>query len=372
MRLFCIKPQIHKYDSFTGFASDFNPGEEDLIVSHEFIYDPYIKPLCLKSGFIFQEKYGAGEPSDEMIDDMLKDMGDVRYKRIIAVGGGSVIDIAKLMALKNMGNCLSLFEKRVQPVKERELILIPTTCGTGSEVTNISIAGIKERHIKMGLAADAMYADHAVLIPELLRGLPYKFFVSSSIDALIHAFESFVSPKSNSYTELYSTYAINMILKGYMRIVKYGEEYRYNMLESFLTASNFAGIAFSNTGVGAVHALSYPLGGSCHVPHGEANYQFFTRVFRMYERLKPDGKIKQLKEIILKTLGAAGADDVFEALEQLTGRLLPKNRLRDYGMRKQEIEMFTDNVIATQQRLLANNYVTLSRTHILNIYEDLY
>ncbi len=111
----------------------------------------------------------------------------------------------------------------------------------------------------MGLGTDELFADHAVLIPELVKGLPYRFFVASSIDALIHAIESYVSPKANPYTEVFSVKAMELILKGYMQIIEKGEEYRKEIIEEFVIGSNYAGIAFGNTGVGAVHALSYPL-----------------------------------------------------------------------------------------------------------------
>ena len=302
MKNFALKPQIHSFEKFKDFADEFKIGEGDLVLTHEFIYEPFMKELNLKADFIFQEKYGTGEPSDEMIDKIFADLPKKEIKRIIAVGGGTVIDISKLFVFKDAKNTLDLFEKRVPFVRDKELIIVPTTCGTGSEVTNISIAEIKSKGTIMGLATDELLADYAVLIPELIKGLPYKFFVASSIDALIHAVESYVSPKSNLFTEIFAVKAIEMIMNGYMAILEKGEEYRFELLEDFAIASNFAGIAFGNTGVGAVHAMSYPLGGTYHVPHGEANYQFFTEVFKTYNKKKPDGKIKEINEILARIL----------------------------------------------------------------------
>jgi 4-hydroxybutyrate dehydrogenase len=303
MKLLSVRPQVYKFNIFADFAKEFSIGKGDLLLTNEFIYEPYMKGLNLDCDYVFQEKYGMGEPSDDMINQILKAMGDKEYKRIIAVGSGTVIDIAKILALKGIKTALDAFEKRVPLAKDKELVIVPTTCGTGSEVTNISIAEIKEKHTKMGLALDEMYADSAVLIPELLKSLPYKFFVYSSIDALIHAIESYVSPKSNCYTELYSVAAINMIIKGYQNIIEKGPESRFDIMEDFLIASNYAGIAFGNTGVGAVHALSYPLGGGYHVPHGEANYQFFTEVFKKYNSKNPSGKIQRINAVLAAALG---------------------------------------------------------------------
>lgn len=372
MKLISIKPQIFKFNEFKDFAEEFKIDEKDLIFTHQFIYEPFMKSLNLTSDFLFQEKYGMGEPSDEMINKIIQTIGKKQYKRIIAIGGGTIIDIAKLLVLKDAKYAIDIFEKRIPFIKERELVIVPTTCGTGSEVTNISIAEMKEKKTKMGLAVDEISADYAVLIPELVKSLPYKFFVCSSIDALIHAVESYVSPKSTCYTELFSLKAISMILNGYLKMIEKGQDYRFEIMEDFLVASNYAGIAFANTGVGAVHALSYPLGGNYHVPHGEANYQFFTEVFKTYNKLNPSGKIKELNKILSDILGTQNNSGVYDALEGVLNKLLSKKNLKEFGMKKEEIEVFTDSVIAMHQRLLVNNYVPLSREQMLNIYEKLF
>jgi 4-hydroxybutyrate dehydrogenase len=372
MKVLQVKPQIHQFNYVKEFTGFFNVGAGDLILTHEFLYTPYLEELHLAADFLFQEKYGVGEPSDEMIDAIIQAIGGKEYKRIIAIGGGTVIDIAKLLIIKDAKQALDLFEKKIALIKNRELILVPTTCGTGSEVTNISIAEIKSKHTKMGLAADELYADHAVLIPELVRGLPYKFFVTSSIDALIHGIEAFVSPKSNAFTELFSLKAIETIIKGYQQIIVLGPEYRLNILPDFAFGSTWAGIAFANAGVGAVHALSYPLGANYHVPHGEANYQFFIEVFRTYNNKQPNGKIKDLNEFLSRILELNDASCVYDKLSQLLDQLLNRKPLHEYGMKKEEIEIFTDNVISGQQRLLVNNYVPLTRNEIRDIFQALY
>lgn len=371
MELLKLNTKMHKFEGFKQFAEDFQIKKTDLVLTNGFLYEPFMKDLGLEANFIMQEKYGVGEPSDEMMNAILEDAKKQEFDRIIAIGGGSVIDIAKVLVLKGLDNVVDAFEKKIDLIKEKELVIVPTTCGTGSEVTNISIAEIKSKNTKMGLAVDQLYPDHAVLIPEFLKGLPYKFYVYSSIDALIHAIESHVSPKSNPYTKLYSLKAIEMIFDIYMGIIENGEDYRMERLEEILVASNYAGIAFGNTGVGAVHALSYPLGGMYHVPHGEANYQFFTEVFKVYNKKNPNGSIKEVNQILASILGV-DEDSVYDKVEEVLGKLLSKNELKTYGMKEEEIESFADSVLVGQQRLLANNYVPLSREEIVGIYKNLY
>lgn len=370
MQELMLKPTIYKYDTAKEFAEEFKVGKGDLVITNEYIYNPYFGDLDLGCDVIFQEKYGAGEPSDDMVEAIYKDIHG-EHKRIIAIGGGTVIDISKLFALQTVSPVLDLYDGKIPPVKDKELVLIPTTCGTGSEVTNISILALNSRGTKKGLAVDQMYADSAVLIPQLLEGLPFGVFATSSIDALIHAIESSLSPKGNETTRLLGYQAISMILKGYMEIAEKGKEARIPLLSQFLMASNYAGIAFGNAGCAAVHALSYPLGATYHVAHGESNYAMFTGVMKNYMELKSDGEIEVLNKYIAHILGCDPAN-VYEELEKLLNVMIQKKPLHEYGMKEEEIEEFADSVLENQQRLLANNFVPLDRDRIVKIYRELY
>lgn len=371
MKLLQVVPQIYKFDTVKEFAEIFKLGKGDLVITNRFLYDRFLKDYKNTIQAVFQEEYGLGEPSDEMIDNIMKDLGCSKYDRVVAVGGGTVIDIAKLLRLKRPRKSIDLFQGTVPLVKEKKLVIIPTTCGTGSEVTNVSVAELKSEHIKKGIAGDELYADYAVLIPEIVRELPYKFFATSSIDALIHASESYLSPKASQYTEIFSVKAINLILKGYIQMLKKGKDYRKDIIEDFVLGSNYAGIAFGNAGCGAVHALSYPIGGNYHVPHGEANYLFFTEVLKTYDRRMPAGKIREFNGIVAEILSCS-EKDVYDELERVLDDVMERKPLEEYGMKQEEIEGFAGDVIKGQQRLLANNYVPFSTEDIINIYRKLY
>lgn len=370
MTQFAVKPMIQQCGICREFAEAYQLGPHDLILTNDFLYQPYFGALNLSCPVLFQEKYGLGEPTDEMVEAIYRDMPQ-DVTRIIAVGGGAVLDIAKILTLKHVSPILDLYDGKLPLEKGKDLVLVPTTCGTGSEVTNISILALLSRNTKKGLAADCMYADQAVLIPELLQGLPFPVFATSSIDALIHAIESSLSPKANDFTKLFGYQAIEMILKGYMAIRDGGPDARLPLLPQFLLASNFAGIAFGNAGCAAVHALSYPLGAVYHVPHGESNYAMFTGVMQKYLSIKSDGAIAELNAFMADILGCAPAA-VYDTLESLLSNLLPKKALHEYGMKESELDTFTDSVLENQQRLLQNNFVPLSREQIYDIYRRLY
>lgn len=374
MQALKIKPTIYYFDTFEVFQQEFQLGKGDILVTNQWIYEPYIKPLGLDIPVIFQEKYGKGEPSDEMIDAMARDVRQYEYVRMIALGGGTIVDICKILCLELPEKSMDIFMGNVLPVKKKELVIIPTTCGTGSEVTNVAVAAINELNIKKGFASEETFADAAVLIPESMAGLPDYVFATSSIDALVHASESYLSPKATMFTEMYSLKAVEMIVKGYMQIVKNGGncgENRKGLLKDFCLAATYAGIAFGNAGCGAVHALSYSIGGAFHVPHGEANYQFFTEVFQMYLKKQPKGKIETLNNLYAEILGCDKAK-VYDALSDLLDQIIVKKPLREYGMVPAQIEDFTKSTVEQQQRLLGNNYVPLSDDELKEIFRNLY
>ena len=365
-----LVPTIYQYDTAAEFAEAFRLGAGDLVLTNKRLYQQVFAELNLGCFVLFREDYGKGEPSDEMAEAIAKDI-PAEAKRIVAIGDGSILDLAKLYALRQTLPILDLFDGKIPVVKEKELILVPTTCGTGSEVTNISILALLGRGTKKGLAHDGLYADAAVLVPELLTDLPMSVFATSSIDALIHAIESSLSPKGNECTRMFGYQAIRMILNGYKQIRGQGPEARGSLLKDFLLASNYAGIAFGNAGCAAVHALSYPLGAKYHVAHGESNYAMFTGVMKNYMELRQDGEIAVMNRYLADILECDAAH-VYEELEKLLNVLIPKKALREYGVTEQDLEEFTDSVLENQQRLLANNFVPFDRSRIYKIYRELY
>ena len=306
-----------------------------------------------------------------MVDAILAEMNKFDCKRIIAVGGGTIIDIAKIMCLEGATDTDSLYDRK-ELIKEKTLIIIPTTCGTGSEVTNIAVVNRTRKGTKMGLTSPNMYADYAVLIPEFLKTLPYYVFATSSIDALIHAVESYLGPYSTSYTEMFAVQAIKDIIGGYCRIALNGQDARFADTHTYLKASNYAGIAFGNNGCGAVHAMSYALGGKYHVPHGESNYEFFTDVLKKYYEKQPVGKIQDIMDLISDTCKAnefTAEGNGIEVLEALLAKVLPKKAMHEFGAVQEDIRPFAESTIANQQRLLRNNYVELTVDEVESIYQ---
>ncbi|MGI6182117.1 MAG: 4-hydroxybutyrate dehydrogenase [Agathobaculum sp.] len=361
-----IAPTIYKFSNFGDFAEEFKLGERDVVLTNEFIYKPFMEELGLKSQFVFQEKFGAGEPSEAMIETMYEAIPYESYDRVIAVGGGAIMDLCKLLGCKRPASVHELYFKREPVVHEKEVIAIPTTCGTGSEVTNISVAIVKDEkdgkltggETKLGLVSDDIIPNKVCLIPDLLKTLPYRPFASSAIDALIHATESFLSPHRKTTTsEMFSVKAMEMILEGFRRIGENGPDARLDYLDEYVTASLYAGVAFLKAGCATVHGMSFPLGGTYHVPHGESNYALFGKILEIYDEKNPDGEIMRFKELIARITGCE-VKDAIPYLNGLLEKVLPLKPLHEYGFKEEDIKGFAESVEANQQRLITNSYIT--------------
>ena len=371
MKQLNLETRIFKFDNCKTFAKEINLGAGDLLFTSARTYKKHFKDLNIPIDVMFREEYGTGEPTDVMVDAIIAAVSKKQFKRMIAVGGGSVLDIAKVLALSNGKGVDDLYADMANLEKTCELVIVPTTCGTGTEVTNISILNRTRLNTKMGMVGPALYADYAVLIPELVANLPLDVFATSSIDALVHAVESSLSPKATPFSKLFGYKAIEMIIKGYKRMQAEGLEARESLLEDFLVASTYAGLAFGTAGCAAVHAMSYPLGGKYHVPHGESNYAMFTGVLNRYMGIKTDGEIAVLNGMLAGLLGC-DTKDVYTELESLLNQILPKKALKAYGVSLQDIEDFTEIVMTKQQRLMGNNFVTLTAEDVRSIYQSLY
>lgn len=368
MNLFNYHGKINQFERLNQALQGLKMSKKDLIFTSKRIKNNY---NCIEGYQILcHDNFGQGEPSDEKINLIRKELNHFSFDRIIAIGGGSVMDIAKILILKGHEDTQLYFEKKVPLIKEKNLVCIPTTCGTGSEVTQITIAYIKDLKTKLGLSHPSLLPDEAILVPELLKNIPFTIYMHSGIDALIHSIEAYLSPKATTYTDLLATKGIKMILKTFNGLHSNDKSPAYYQPKDMLIASNLSGLAFGNAGVGAIHALSYPLGGRYHVPHGESNYLFLDAILNIYLKKKPAGKISSLLEIFSESLKVS-KDTAVKSLKNLLEELLPVKPLSSYGMVNDDIEIFSQLVINTQQRLLVNNYVKISQNEIKEIYKKL-
>ncbi|MCP3923239.1 MAG: iron-containing alcohol dehydrogenase [Desulfobacterales bacterium] len=241
-------------------------------------------PFMVKSGFISRiishlDRAGIchfvfdkvePDPSLETIKKGTVDLLNHKADLVIALGGGSAIDAAK--AIMYFG-CKALNDE-----KKPTLVAIPTTSGTGSEVTAISVVTDKENEIKIPLVDELMIPDMAILDARFTRTVPPQVTAATGMDVLTHAIEAYTSRGSNAFTNIYSEYAIKYVFRFLMRAYKNGDDMEAR--ENMLLASCMAGMAFNNSGLGITHSIAHSLGGMYHIPHGKANSMMLPYVIR--------------------------------------------------------------------------------------------
>lgn len=337
MKQLMLNPTIYKYENCKTFCREFRIGKDDLIITNKKIYNNYLKYNVNEAAVLFKESYGDGEPSDEMVEAMYENIKRVSYERVIAIGGGSILDIGKVFSLRYISSIKDLYEHKCEIIKDKELVLVPTTCGTGSEINNISILELKEEKVKIEISTDEFYADSVAIIPELLQSLPFEVFIYSSTVALVHAIESYLSPQSSTYTKMFSLNSIEMIITGYKKIVAEGRKKINGMLNNFLLASNYSGIAYANSGYSKIHEMSCKLSSICNMSYGEASYTVFIKMFEVYQKESPNRELKELNKFLANLLKCA-EDGVYEKVEGLLDNLITMELLIEHRVNEKDLD----------------------------------
>lgn len=241
---------------------------------------------------------------------------------LIAIGGGSAMDTAKAIGaiMTNGGKCEDWYEGNLEkPIAP--LICIPTTCGTGSEVTHESIVNNTKTLEKDCIWGPMVSASLTILDSELLDKLPGKILASTGMDALTHAIEAYVCKAANPITDGLALLAIQMIQENILKAVK---EHTPEALDAMLAASTMAGMAFGNSDVASVHSISEALGGFYDIPHGVANAMMLAPVSRLSIKGAPEKYAKVAKALGVDITGMttieaanAGVDYIEKLSDQL-------------------------------------------------------
>ena len=291
---------------------------------------------------------------------------------LIGYGGGSSLDIAKVAAvmLTNEGDLAQFFGIDLIPNPGLPVILIPTTAGTGSEVTPIAILSDTREKLKKGIVSPYLFPEVALLDPQLTVGLPPAVTAFTGLDALIHAIESYTSVNAFDLTDHLAYRAMELIYDNIRTAYARGEdlEARAHMLEGSL----LAGMAFANAGVTAVHAFAYPLGGEFHVAHGLANSVMLPHVmrFNLLGNLPKFADIGSALGLDTDPLtDKEAALEALEAVEDLMEDLNIPRRLRDLNIPREAIPPLAEGVMKVT-RLLANNPRRITLEDARRIYEE--
>jgi alcohol dehydrogenase class IV len=306
------------------------------------------------------------DPPVEMVLSAVEAFGAAGVDAVFAIGGGSAMDTAKLVAYLLRSPCAleTIYGVELAKGPRLPLILAPTTAGTGSEVTPISIVTTPTQE-KKGIVSRRLLPDVALLDPNLTLGLPPAVTAATGIDAMVHAIEAFTSKRlKNPLSDVLAKQALTLLSTNLPLVLRDGSDKAAR--GAMLLGSCLAGMAFANAPVAAVHALAYPLGGRYHVPHGLSNALMLLPVLRfnleaaapLYAELAPS-----------VGAGTASAEAFLTAIEQLVAQCDMPKRLHELQVTRESLPQLAADALQ-QQRLLINNPVELNEADALRLYEE--
>jgi alcohol dehydrogenase len=313
----------------------------------------------------------VADPPEAVILQAVADARSKEIDLVIGLGGGSSMDVAKLIAvlagseqdLKSMYGIGNVKGGRLP------LVQVPTTAGTGSEVTPISIVTTGET-TKMGVVSPQLYADLAILDATLTIGLPPKVTAATGIDAMVHAIEAYTSRhKKNPLSDMLARQALGLLANNLVAACEDGKNLAAR--QAMLFGALLAGQAFANAPVAAVHALAYPIGGIFHVPHGLSNSLVLPHVLR-FNAPQAAHLYAELAEIVApQATGSAEArtSALIDTLETMAQQVGIETRLRQVGIAESDLDRLADDAML-QTRLLTNNPREITRADARAIYAE--
>jgi alcohol dehydrogenase len=289
---------------------------------------------------------------------------------IIAVGGGSAIDTAKgvnIVITENSDDLLKFMGNYRLNKPMKPFVVIPTTAGTGSEVTMVAVIANPEKNVKMAFTSDLLLPKFTVLDPRMTASMPPKITAATGMDALTHAVEAFIGTQKNPVSDAFAAAAMELIRNNIVAAVKDGGNKDVRL--AMANASMLAGLAFSNSMVGIVHATAHATGGICHVPHGIANSILLPYGLEFYIGKSPKTKeyIESLllhvagPEVYVQTPPAERSAKAVAAIRNITGEL---NKLCGLPVRLSEAGVTEDKLESIAKTTLNDGALSFSPVEV--------
>ena len=294
---------------------------------------------------------------------------------IVACGGGSVMDAAKLASVlvTDAYGVKELLDNPGMAKKCVPLVLIPTTAGTGAEVTPNAIVGVPERELKIGIVNENMIADYVILDARLIKNLPRSIAAATGVDALAHCIECFTSNKANPFSDMYALEGCDLILNNILAACDDPEAMEAK--NRMQIAAYYGGLAITASGTTAVHALSYPLGGRYHIAHGVSNAILLIPVMRFNAE---DTAVKERLAMVYDRCchgerRVVNVDEkaewVITTMDSIVKHLDIPTSLRQFGVPESNLETLVASGMDVT-RLLNNNMRKITQEDARNIYKQ--
>ncbi|MEN6564813.1 MAG: iron-containing alcohol dehydrogenase [Veillonellales bacterium] len=314
------------------------------------------------------------EPAVDQVAAIFQAAKEFECQMVIGIGGGSSMDTAKIVSLlfTNNVNLRELVKGKAQ-IKYRGIptIMIPTTAGTGAEATPNAIVLVPEEELKVGIVSEKMVSDCVILDPAMTVDLPKHITANTGMDALCHAIECYISEKANPFSDTFALKAITLISRSIRKA--YNDGHNLAAREDMLLGALFGGISIATSSTTAVHALSYPLGGKYHIPHGLSNAILLPDVMKFNldvceEKFKDIAVAMGLELAGCTTREAAERmiDNLYSMIEDLN----VKCDLQAKGINEAALDDMIE-AAAKVTRLLDNNPKVVTREDMRAIYKKI-
>jgi alcohol dehydrogenase len=310
------------------------------------------------------------DPPEHIVLDATSHARDAGAEIVLGLGGGSSMDVAKLLAVlvpQREQGLADMYGVNRITVSRLPLVQMPTTAGTGSEVTAVSIVTMGEAK-KMGVVAPQLIADLAILDAELTLGLPAAATAATGIDAMVHAIEAYTSARlKNPVSDMLAVKALELLSRNLLSACENGNNREAR--EAMLLGATFAGQAFANAPVAAVHALAYPIGGIYHVAHGLSNALVLPHVLKFNAGAAAQQYAELADVVVPAATGSAESKTqaLIVHLEQMIAATRIPSTLREVGIERDGLTRMASDAML-QTRLLINNPRPVSEADALAIY----
>ncbi|MEI2443656.1 iron-containing alcohol dehydrogenase [Priestia megaterium] len=313
------------------------------------------------------------EPTIKNIEEVFQAIGKEQYDVLIGFGGGSVLDATKILSVLQTNNqsIRELLGTDLVKNPGTPTILIPTTSGTGSEVTPNAIVTLPDEELKIGIVSKYLLPKLVVLDPVLTLSLPRPITAATGMDAFTHSLESFISNKSNLISDMVALESIRLISSSIVEAYQNGNSVEAR--EKMLVGSMYGGMALTSAGTAAVHALAYPLGGKFKIPHGVANSMLLPHVMEFNMDAIEDRLFLVAEPMGIKIEGFSKtevAQKVVNRIVEWTNVLEIPQNLKEYGVKEEDVPELALSA-SKVTRLLNNNPKEVSLKDMEGIYRKL-
>lgn len=314
------------------------------------------------------------EPSQHDVARILADAPDAAFDLVVGIGGGSVLDVSKLLSVLYHPSSpgLDALLAGEKPTARVPSLLIPATAGTGSEATPNAILAIPEQNTKVGIISPVLLPDYVALLPELTTSMPAHIASSTGIDALCHLIECFTATIANPVSDNVALTGLRKLLHNIETAVS--EPHNLTARLEMLWASYYGGAAITHAGTHLVHALSYPLGGTYHLPHGVANAILLAPCMKVVRPYAVE-KFAQVWDLVPGADTTLSDEDKSHALVDYFAALVKRLNLPDnleaLGVPRADIPSLADAALNVK-RLMNNAPCTVDHAAVQAIYQTLF